>query len=189
MKKKNILGAVIIISIGIIIIAITMVYSSYSTKKDPNLFNPKKANAAEKLYNSLSDIDFENGYPSTPEKVVRVYCDAHVLLYNDMIVDEEIKREVFSMQRKLYGKRLAEAMTAEEEYEEYEANIENLLKEKALTVQMEVDAGVYSEENQDICYVPVAQYVAGLGRLDYVYYLEKQDGLWKIILREYIPSE
>ena len=97
MKDKKI--AQFIWVLGLVCIAILIVFFVLNQKADDDIFS-KKENVSTEVQNILSK-DLERNYPATVREVVRLYSRISKCYYNEPISESEFE-QLITMQRKLF---------------------------------------------------------------------------------------
>ncbi len=99
-NKKNsvvfVAGFIVLVVLITIITAINVVKASKDRENEPS-----------SRYETIMAFDFENSYPSTPNKVMDNYCYIISYLYSDEIKDEEIPDVVAKSRELLHFKTIA----------------------------------------------------------------------------------
>lgn len=178
-SKNNKTKGIIIIIIGILIIAATIFYAFQIDKKTPKYFNSYKENAAEKIYEEISEKNFETDYPDSIEEVMDFYNNTLLMIYGNMLLDNEKLEEIITIQRKLYTEELISKNTIEDQYKKVVENLETIKKDEMYTIGIDIVSVLKSSESE--CSVKVNQFVNTLGMIEWDYYLKKDDkNRWKI---------
>lgn len=178
MKNNNTRGIIVII-FGILIIATLIFYSFQIDKKTPKYFNAYKKNAAEKIYKEISTRDLDLDYPKTIEELMDFHNNITIMLYSNMLIDNEKLEEIINIERKLYTEELLSKNTIEEQYNKIVENLIKINEEELYTIGIKTVSILKSSEEDSS--VKVDQFVSKLGLVEWDYYLKKDDkNRWKI---------
>lgn len=173
---------IFIILLGIAIFS-WITYYAYATYKDlPNNFTRSRKNIGEKMYASLMALDLKNQYPAAPLDVMDVYADTAMLLYGDIIVNDELIKDVIGVQRQLYSDELLSKATEQEQFDEFKNSLETLQSSGFRMTKAEATATNYDPLNKDACVVNLYEYAINVeDKLEWNFHLIKgDDGKWKI---------
>ncbi|MDR1532751.1 MAG: hypothetical protein LBS62_11335 [Clostridiales bacterium] len=178
----NIAAAVIITVLGLLVLGGVIYYSVLKTNSTPKYFKSDKAAAAEKLYDKIMGYDFENHYPPAPEDVMDAYNDIFLILYGDMIIDDQILRQMVDKQRELYSDELTAAQTAEEQVANLKGNLAELENLGVYCTRVEKKATLSDANDKDSCVVRAILYFKGAEVMYRNYYLafDNDDKRWKV---------
>jgi hypothetical protein len=168
--KKNAAVAVLIAVLGLGVAGGAVYYAVLKTQSTPQLFNPEKEAAAEKLYAKVQAYDLRAHYPPTPEDVMEAYNDMFLLLYGDMVVAEDTLREVFDLQRRLCSPELLDGVGVEDQFARFKENLEKLAADKVYCARVETKATLYDSRDINRCTIRAILYFNGAQAMHRNYY-------------------
>lgn len=181
MKGTNTKIGIVIIILGVAFFAWLMNYSYIRYKELPNNFSASRKNMGEKLYDTVVSRDLTNQYPTEPFAVMDLYKDTVLLLYGDIIINDDLLKEVIGIQRQFWSDELLSTTTEQQQFDNLKESLNTLYEKKVRVTKIDVTSTNYDPFNQDICTVNLSEYAINLNRLEWIYYLIKDDdGNWKI---------
>lgn len=183
MKRASIKVGIAIIVLGIAILAYIINYSYLRYSSLPNNFSANRKNIGEKLYTSVTEraAELEYAYPEEPLDVMTLYRDTRLLIYGDIIINDDLITDVIRIQRQLWSDELLNKTTEQEQFDNLKKSLDALGENRIRLTKAEVTSTGYDPFDQNICTANVSEYGINLDRLDWKYYLIKDSaGRWKI---------
>ncbi len=179
-KKTKISVSIVVIIIGLFSIIALVLYSISIYNQKPNYYTPEKANKGEKIYSELSEIDFVNDYPQSPEEIVELNNKIMLFLYGNILADTRKISEVLEFQRNLFSTELNELNTLENQIENTNETFGIFLEKGVYVIDITQGSIKYTSQNDYSCSVTVDFYFNKLENIKKQYHLVKEDGRWKI---------
>lgn len=133
MKDKKI--AQFIGGLGLVCIAILIVYFVLNQKTDDDIFS-KKENVSTEVQNILAK-DIERNYPATVREIVRLYSRISKCYYNETISASEFQQLV-TMQRLLFDEEFLDNNPLESFVNNLSSEIEEMRKTKSTMISYRV---------------------------------------------------
>ena len=133
MKDKKI--AQFIGGLGLVCIAILIVYFVLNQKTDDDIFS-KKENVSTEVQNILAK-DIERNYPATVREIVRLYSRISKCYYNEIISASEFQQLV-TMQRLLFDEEFLDNNPLESFVNNLSSEIEEMRKTKSTMISYRV---------------------------------------------------
>lgn len=133
MKDKKI--AQFIGGLGLVCIAILIVYFVLNQKADDDIFS-KKENVSTEVQNILAK-DIERNYPATVREIVRLYSRISKCYYNETISASEFQQLV-TMQRLLFDEEFLDNNPLESFVNNLSSEIEEMRKTKSTMISYRV---------------------------------------------------
>ena len=156
-RKTSVYLAMLIVLVGAIVVVSLVAYGYFSYKNTPVYFNPAKAEQAKRLYNKVTEADFDRNYPKTPDEVMEYYMTMSRLIYSDMIVERSLYGEIITQMRKLYGPEMLEENSYTNQLQTVEAAVDTLKEQKINQSGYEQLPTIFNSLNADVCYVRANQ--------------------------------
>ncbi len=182
--KRKVMPGIVILTLGICIISGIIIFSKARTDSWVDVFVQSRTNIAVRLYEAVKYLDFENDYPKSPEDVTDVYNDTVLLLYGDMILDEDVRKEVITVQRELLSTDILENNSFDSQYENLLSSTKQLYDKGIRASEFSKGVAFISSTEPDTCIIPVKQMFTNQTSVYWNYYLKKQDSKWKIYSRK-----
>lgn len=184
-KKANTGAAVLIIIFGVFILGTVIFYAYNIHKNSKEYFVPIRKNIAEKYYNEVIQYDFESSYPESAEEVMELTNKVSLLLYGDMLLDEELIEGILVQQRYMYSNQLLSTTTFEEQYNNLLTGL-NKYKELGTVIHsIEKESTKYDHYDEASAVIRVVQHT-NMGDLVWEYYLVKEEGTDNFKINKFI---
>ena len=181
MKRKNMAVGIAILALGLIALSSIIFFAVTVWRTEPQLFENNKRSVGKELYGKVTAADLDNAYPATPEEVMELYLSILRLQYGKIVVDEDLTRQLVTIQRKLYSDELLAANTEEAQYNELVRATAKLYENNIVLAQAIRSGVVFPPAQPSLCYFTVQQINSGYGTTLWEYYLQKDaDGNWKL---------
>lgn len=184
MKDKKI--AQFIGGLGLVCVAILIVYFVLNQKADDDIFS-KKENVSTEVQNILSK-DLERNYPATVREVVRLYSRISKCYYNESISESEFE-QLITMQRELFDEEFLNNNPLETFTNNLSSEIETIRKNEhtMISYRVQKQSSVVSWESGENTFSSIiASYTLKEGseyKKTYEEFLLREDenGRWKIV--------
>ncbi len=184
MKDKKI--AQFIGVLGLVCIAILIVFFVLNQKADDDIFS-KKENVSTEVQNILSK-DLERNYPATVREVVRLYSRISKCYYNESISESEFE-QLITMQRQLFDEEFLDNNPLETFTNNLSSEVETIRKNEhtMISYRVQKQSSVVSwESGENVFSSIIASYTLKEGseyKKTYEEFLLREDenGRWKIV--------
>lgn len=184
MKDKKI--AQFIGGLGLVCVAILIVYFVLNQKANDDIFS-KKENVSTEVQNILSK-DLERNYPATVREVVRLYSRISKCYYNESISESEFE-QLITMQRQLFDEEFLEYNPLETFTNNLSSEVESIRKNEhtMISYRVQKQSSVVSwESGENVFSSIIASYTLKEGseyKKTYEEFLLREDenGRWKIV--------
>lgn len=181
--KDGVWPGIVVIIIGLGLIIALLIFAIINSGDEQQTFVSTRENQARKLYDTIINIDFDNNYPNSPEEITDIYNDTSLMLYGDMIIDEDIRKNVLVVQRRLLSDAMLEANPLDIQYENLIKATNELYDKDVRAMTFDRGKPFYVASNEDLCTIPVRQEFTNSDDINWTYYLKRIDGLWKLDAR------
>lgn len=179
-KRSKIIGIVVASSI-ILVFILALIYSI--SLENTNPFHTNRTGRARILYENVMSMDKNLNYPRTAEEVMDMQAEILMLLYGDFIIDDSLFSEVIMQQRLILGSELLELNSFYDQYNNFMSYLITLREDNIRLISIEVMPIIYDPFNSNLGVARVTQNFSVLGRINWVYYLQRSntDNNWRII--------
>jgi len=183
MKRNNLVIGIVILAAGLIALGSILFYAITVWQTTPQYFAENKQALGKRLYDRVTVYDLDEAYPETPEQVLELYLDILLLQYGQIVVHEDVMRNLVSIQRRLYSDELLVMNPSEDmQYDELVRTTNKLYENKVTLTSTQRSSAVYAINDSGKCVFTVKQANTGYGFTYWEYYMQKDaQGQWKLL--------
>jgi len=176
-KQSRAIGIAIIIA-GVLIIAALIYFLSIN--QGPQYFVYYKKNQATKLYDEIMAYDYSN--LNTPESILDVNNKISLLLYGDMLTNDELLPGILQKQRLLYDDALLEINSFEDQLSALTKGLKEYKANKTVCYDVSVTRPPTLSQDYDNIYIATIEWQTNnMGKINWEYALiKKEDGQFRI---------
>lgn len=181
-KKRTLITAVgiLVIIIGAAAIAYLFFYS-YGNR-EPEYFVSNKKNKATKLYNEIMESDLLNNYPETAAGVMDLNNKINLLIYGNMLLNDELLDELLEKQRMLFSESLTNSISFEEQYENLVSGLEKYKELKTKCYDIVQESPQRHPDDENLTIIKAVWETDKMGEVIWEYILEEnEDKQYKIL--------
>ena len=180
MKSKTKL--VLVVAFCVLGAFLIVFFSAKGRRFSSSDFVSNQANIAAKLYTKIVDADLEDNYPLTPESVIDMNNDIVYMSYGQMILNEDLLKDILLVQRNLFSRELLEGEenSFERQFQRLKDSLDELAAQNVTCIGMERVESIYSDDNRSVT-ISVRQFLNANEIAQWYYLLIRDsDGRWKI---------
>lgn len=170
-KKSTTIG-LLIFGLFILVISVIVIIKTMQVSKE-------EMSKASSKYTTIMSFDFENNYPTTPNKVMDNYCYIIAYLYSDEILDSEIPDVVRKSRELMHYKTIEN--TSEEQQIQSVLNERDIIRSTGSFVTNVSHSNVSIDTDfPNYADVAITEYTQSDNNLMGDYTLQMDDYKWKI---------